>query len=324
MAGPQTLRIGTRGSRLAMWQAETVRDLLQRQHPDLGVEIVVIKTLGDRDTVTPLVQLGGVGVFTKEIETALRRDECDIGVHSLKDVPTQLEDDFALVAVLEREDPRDVIVSRGGGGLDSLPAGARVGSSSLRRRSQLLHRRPDLQFCDLRGNVQTRLRAVGVHLDEGKAREGALLDATFLALAGLKRLGLDQHVSQVLEPDALLPAPAQGAVGIEVRKSDSRAIARLQVLDHAPTRAVTTAERTFLRTLEGGCKVPIGALATPVAGGLRLEGVVGDLDGRRLYRDAVEGPDPDALGRLLADRLRAAGAEAILADLRALIQGAPT
>lgn len=307
-----------------MWQAEHVRDLLTRHHADLDVEIVVIKTLGDRDTVTPLVQLGGVGVFTKEIEAALRRNECDIGVHSLKDVPTQLEDDFALAAVLEREDPRDVIVTRAGGGLDALPEGATVGSSSLRRRSQLLHRRPDLRLVDLRGNVQTRLRAVGIALDEGKAREGAPLDATFLALAGLKRLGLDGHVSEILEPAQLLPAPAQGAVGVEVRSADANALARVRALDHAPTRAVTAAERTFLRTLEGGCKVPIGALAVPVAGGFRLEGVVGDLDGTRLFRAAVEGADPEALGRQLAADLRAAGAEAILEDLRALIAGGPT
>ena len=325
MTAHEKLRIGTRGSRLAMWQAEHVRDALLAAHDDLDIEIVIIKTLGDKDQNTPLMHLGDVGVFTKEIEAALRRDECDVAVHSLKDVPTQLDDDFELIAVLEREDPRDVFVSRSGCNLADLPLGARVGTSSLRRRSQLLHTRPDLAMVDLRGNVQTRLGAIGIFAEGGRPPKDDSIQATFLALAGLKRLGLDQHASEILDPDDLLPALAQGAVGIEIRASDDVARRRVSVLDHAGTRRVTTAERVFLRTLEGGCKVPIGALATPLAGPrLRLHGVVGDLDGTRIVRGSHEGEDPGLVGRELAEKLKADGADAILDDLKAMIGGAPT
>jgi len=312
----RTLRIGTRGSRLAMWQAERVRDLLAQAAPDLEVEIVVVHTLGDRDQQTPLAQLGGVGVFTKEIEEALRRDRCDVAVHSLKDVPTELEAGFRLVAMLEREDPRDALVARAGLGLDALPPGSVVGTSSLRRRSQLKHLRPDLQLCDLRGNVQTRLRAVGVEVEEGRAPKRDDIAATFLAVAGLKRLGLDEHISEALDPARFLPAPAQGVIGIEIRDDDSLAAEALGALDHAETRIRATAERTFLRTLEGGCRVPIAALAERRGDDLVLQGAVGDLSGERFLRDQVQGADPVALGQALAARLLDAGARSILDQLR--------
>jgi len=312
----KTLRIGTRGSRLAMWQAEHVRALLRAAQPELEVEIVVVHTLGDRDKSTPLVQLGGVGVFTKELEEGLQRDECDLAVHSLKDVPTELPAGFTLAAVLEREDPRDALVARAGGGLDDLPEGSLIGTSSLRRRSQLLHLRPDLKLCDLRGNVPTRLRAVGVALDEGKPPRRDDIAATFLALAGLKRLGLDQHVSEKLDPARFLPAPAQGVIGIEIRAADALTAERVACLEHAETRLQATAERTFLRTLEGGCRVPIAALAELRDGTVHLEGAVGDLQGQRFYRDSANGTDPAAVGRVLAQRLIDAGASAILDEIR--------
>jgi len=309
---PGVLRIGTRGSRLALWQAEHVRDLLRARHPDLVVEVVVVKTLGDRDQTTPLAVLGGTGVFTKEIELALAEGECDLAVHSLKDLPTRLADGFELAAVLERADPRDALITRDGQGLAELAAGSLVGTSSLRRRSQLKHLRPDLRFTDLRGNVPTRLRAVGVQLDEGKARDGEPLDATVLAMAGLERLGLAQHASEILQPEVLLPAPAQGAVGVEIRAGDRATEALVTVLDHAETRVVTQVERDFLRSFEGGCKVPIGALARRRQGGLRLEGVVGGEEGVQVYRSAVEGTEPTELGERLAAELKAQGAQAIL------------
>jgi hydroxymethylbilane synthase len=308
---PDALRIGTRGSRLALWQTERVAGLLQQRHPGLLVEQVVVETVGDRVLDTALSKIGDKGLFTAELELALRERRIDIAVHSLKDLPTELPDDLALGAVLDREDPRDVLVSREGRQLHELAPGARVGSSSLRRRAQLLNAYPGLVAADLRGNVPTRL---------DKVARGEV-EAAILARAGVRRLGLESHVTQVLEPWLMLPAPGQGALAIERRADDAATAERLAPLDDREARIATAAERGLLARLEGGCQVPVGALATRTPEGLRLEGLVADPDGRQVLRDVLEGaaPDPDAAARLgaaLGERLLARGARAILAALR--------
>jgi hydroxymethylbilane synthase len=253
--------------------------------------------------------VGSKGLFVKEIENALSSGEIDLAVHSLKDMPTELPPGLALGAILERADPRDALVVRGGqGDLASLRPGARIGTSSLRRRAQLLAARPDLQLLDLRGNVDTRLR---------KLREGHF-DAVVLALAGMERLGHADVISQVLPLDLMLPAVGQGALCIEVRANDVVAQEQVGALDHPPTRQATEAERAFLRHLEGGCQLPIGAFAQVEDGRLSLRGLIVALDGSRLVRDEIRGPASDAaqLGTDLAVRLLAAGGEAILEEIR--------
>jgi hydroxymethylbilane synthase len=307
----ERLRIGTRGSRLALWQADRVLGLLRGRYPDLEVERVVIETVGDRVLDKALSKIGDKGLFTAELEEALRARRIDVAVHSLKDLPTELPDDLALGAVLEREDPRDALVSRHGEPFAQLPDGARVGTSSLRRRAQVRAARPGLAVRDLRGNVPTRLEKV----------ERGEVDAAILALAGLRRLGLEARVTEVLEPERMLPAPGQGALAIERRAGDDAVAARLAPFDDPAARLATAAERALLARLEGGCQVPVGALASPTAGGLRLEGLVADPEGGRVLREAIEGTPADAgesaaLGRTLAERLLARGADAILAALR--------
>ena len=309
---PETLRLGTRGSRLALWQAERVSALLRERHPALVVEPVVIETVGDRVLDTALSKIGDKGLFTAELEQALRERRIDAAVHSLKDLPTELPADLALGAVLDREDPRDALVSREGKRLHELAPGTRVGTSSLRRRAQLLSAHPQLVAADLRGNVPTRLEKV--------ARGD--VEAAILARAGLQRLGLGSRVTEVLEPEQMLPAPGQGALAIERRADDAAVAARLDALDDPATRLATAAERALLARLEGGCQVPVGALATITPTGLRLEGLVADPEGSRVLRDALEGaprgPEESArLGAALGERLLAAGADAILAALRA-------
>lgn len=294
-----TLRIGSRGSALALWQAEHVKARLGALGHD--VDIVVITTTGDRVQDRRLQSVGGKGAFLKEIEEALQAGEVDLAVHSLKDVPTALPDGLRLVAILERADPRDALLS-GGAGLDALPAGARVGTTSLRRRAQVRARRPDLDVQDLRGNVDTRIR---------RLREGAF-DAILLARAGLVRLGRADEATEVLEPDVILPAPGQGAIAIECRASDDRTAAAAATLDHAETARAVAAERAFLAALHGGCNVPLGAYAEPDAGGLRLRGLVAREDGTRILRGERRGSDPQALGRALADELLAQGAAELL------------
>jgi hydroxymethylbilane synthase len=307
----RTIRIGTRASRLAMWQAEFVAARLREHHPDLEVEIVPVRTLGDRDRNRALASLGTQGVFTKEIEAALLEGRCDAAVHSLKDLPTNLPPGLSLGAVLERADPRDAWISATGATLEEIPEGAVVGTSSARRRCQLRHWRPDLVVQDLRGNVPTRLRAVGVDPGDGKGAPEARMDATILALAGLERLGLASRVTQVLEPDRFLPAPAQGAIGVEIRAEDAELAERLLALDHGPTRLATAAERAFLEALGGWCHIPVAALATVREGRIRLEGLVGDASGR-ILREALEGMDPRRLGASLAQRLLEAGGRELL------------
>jgi len=300
---------GTRGSTLALWQTRQVADRLQAASPGLEVQIRIIRTRGDAVADRPLSQVGGKGLFVTEIEDALAAGEIDLAVHSLKDMPTEQPEGLVLGAILERADARDALVVRGGAGdLWSLPAGARVGTSSLRRQAQLLAARPDLQTLDLRGNVDTRLR---------KLREGRY-DAIVLAGAGLERLGLAGAISQILPLDVVLPAVGQGALCVEVRAGDAATRGLVAALDHAATRRAAGAERALLRRLEGGCQVPVGAYARPEGGELVLQGLVAAPDGTRLVRDEIRGPAAGAeeLGTDLAGRLLAAGGAAILEELR--------
>jgi hydroxymethylbilane synthase len=294
------LIIGSRGSALARWQAEHVRDRLRTAGRE--VEIRIITTTGDRIQDRRLDVVGGKGAFLKEIEEALLRGEVDLAVHSLKDVPTQLTQGLALVAYLERADPRDALLSRTGEPLRGLARGATVGTTSLRRRSQLLALRPDLEVTDLRGNVDTRIR---------RLREGRC-DAIVLALAGLQRLGRQDEATELLEPPSFLPAPGQGAIVVETRADDPGTMAVVTALDHAETRRAVTAERTMLDALGGGCNVPLGAYARRDGGSLHLQAFVASPDGARLVRAEARGEVPEALGRAVAERLRATGADELL------------
>jgi hydroxymethylbilane synthase len=297
------LRIGSRGSLLALWQAEHVKDRLEA----LGhaAEIQVITTTGDRLLDRRLEAVGGKGAFLKEIEDALLAGEVDLAVHSLKDVPTQLPDGLELCAYLERADPRDGLASRDGRPLREQPARARVGTTSLRRQAQLRAARPDLVIADLRGNVDTRLR---------KLREGQF-DVVVLAMAGVTRLGRAGEMAEVLEPDVMLPAPGQGAIALECRAGDARARAAVAALHDVATARCVTAERAFLAALGGGCNVPLGAWARPAPGAgdqLRLDVLVAREDGSELLRAAGHGSDPIELGGRLAAELLERGAGALL------------
>ncbi|MBI3393737.1 MAG: hydroxymethylbilane synthase [Nitrospirae bacterium] len=298
------VRIGTRGSALALWQANHVAGLLRGAYAELEVEIVTIKTTGDNILDSPLAQVGGKGLFVKEIEEALLSGEVDLAVHSLKDVPAFFPDGLGLAAVLPREDPRDALLARNAASLDDLPRGARVGTSSLRRQAQLLHLRPDLEIVTLRGNVDTRVRK----LDSGD------YDAIVLAAAGLKRMGLAGHVSAFLGIETLLPAVGQGAIGIETRLNDPETNGLVSSLEDNVTRTAVSAERAFLRRLEGGCQVPIAAHAVVSGGSLKIAGLVASLDGRTLIRNVMEGvaAGPEDLGVTLAERILSAGGREVL------------
>ncbi len=305
------VRIGTRGSPLARWQADWVADRLREAHPGLAVTLVEIKTHGDRDRNTPLAQIGGLGLFTKEIQRALLDGQVDLAVHSLKDLPTRGPDALTLGAIPVREAIGDALIAPRHRTLDALPAGATVGTGSLRRRAQLLHLRPDLNVVGLRGNVETRLN---------QALDGAL-DAVLLAEAGLVRLGLDPKISERLGPPRFLPAVGQGALGIECRADDSRVLGLLRALDHPPTRRAVVAERSALADLEGGCMIPLGAWGRDHdAGALALDVAVFSTDGRERLQATLTGPAdaPDDLGREVARLLRGQGAEALLARDRTL------
>ncbi|WP_447976608.1 hydroxymethylbilane synthase [Candidatus Nitrospira bockiana] len=315
MSSPTTSRsslvIGTRGSRLAIWQAEWVQARLREIAPEIRVTLQRIKTSGDKILDVPLAKVGGKGLFVKEIEEALVRGEIDLAVHSMKDVPTVLPEPLEILCIPPREDPRDALISRDGLGLDRLPKGARVGTSSLRRQSQLLHRRGDLRIDMLRGNLDTRLR---------KLKEGEY-DAIVLAAAGLRRMGWDGDVTEYLPFDVSLPAIGQGAIGVEGRRDDRFVQDLLSRLDDPATHTVVRAERALLDRLQGGCQVPIAAHGVLAGGRLRLEGLIASLDGRTLVRDSVEGMEQEArdLGVRLAERLLARGGAAILQE----IYGAP-
>jgi hydroxymethylbilane synthase len=304
------LRIATRKSPLALWQAEHVAALLRRAHAGLEIELVPLVTQGDRIQDRSLAAIGGKGLFIKELEVALESGRADIAVHSMKDLPGDLPDGLVIAAVLERADPRDALLTAAGAaGLGDLPQGARVGTSSLRRQAQLLAARPDLHIHTLRGNVDTRLR----RLDDGD------LDAIVLACAGLMRLGLESRITARLDPKVCLPAVAQGVIGIECRGADARTLARVSVLNHEATRQTTDAERAFAHRLGGSCQSPIAAYARLEGERLTLDGLVAEPDGTRLLRDALSGGsgDPAALGRRLAERILAAGAGPLLERLRA-------
>jgi len=308
------LRIGTRGSDLALWQARHVAARLAELPGAPPTELVLIKTEGDRVTDVPLAQVAGKAFFTKEIEDALSAGTVDLAVHSQKDLATEMPEGLAIGAVLEREDPRDALLARGAvASLDELPPGARVGTSSLRRRALLARWRSDLALVDLRGNVPTRIEK----LDQGQ------FDAIVLAAAGVRRLGLGGRISCYLPVEKMPPAVAQGAVAVQLRADDARTREWVARLDHAATRAATTAERALLAELEGGCQIPVGALARLDGDRLSLAGTVCSLDGRRAVEDRLEGAATDAatLGRELARRLLAAGADEILAGIRAAAGG---
>ncbi|MBT8421366.1 MAG: hydroxymethylbilane synthase [Gammaproteobacteria bacterium] len=310
------IRIATRQSPLALWQAEHVASRLLAFHDDIDVELVPITTRGDKILDAPLAKIGGKGLFVKELEVALRNGTADIAAHSMKDVPAELPDDLILPVILAREDPRDAFVSPGYTHLDKLPPEARVGTCSLRRQCQIRIRRPDLKLLDLRGNVGTRLSKL----------DGGAFDAIVLASAGLQRLELEERIREFLAPEIMLPAIGQGAIGIECRRGDSRILARIAPLDDQPTARCVQAERAMNALLGGGCQVPIAGYATIREGALQLRGLVGKVDGSRVLRadgtlplDTPEDlPTEDAvtaLGRAIAESLIAQGASEILAEV---------
>jgi len=298
------LRIGTRGSKLALTQSEWVKAEIEARHPDVQVTLVRIKTKGDKVLDSPLSKIGGKGLFVKEIEEALLRKEVDLAVHSMKDVPAVLPDGLGLSVFPPREDPRDALVCRGCTSLEGLPRRASVGTGSLRRSAQLLHVRPDLRVVPMRGNVDTRLRK----LDSGE------LHAIVLAVAGLKRLKLSHRISHILHPETLLPAIGQGALGLEVRRDDEETVGLIDFLNHKETEITVKAERAFLTELEGGCQVPLAAFCRTENGQLRLEGMVAEPDGSKVLRDQMKGEENESeeMGIALARRLLAAGADEIL------------
>jgi hydroxymethylbilane synthase len=312
MPDPHVIRVGTRASRLALWQTDHVVALLRQRRPDLTFEAVPIRTLGDRVLDVPLPRLGDRGLFTRELEDALRDGRIDLAVHSLKDLPTEQPIGLAVGAVSSREDPREVLISRARQPLAGLPAGARVGTSSLRRRAQVLALRPDLVITDIRGNVPTRVEKV----------ERGEYDATLLAHAGLSRLGLTSAIAEVFDTSTLVPAAGQGALAVQVRGGDERIGAIVREIDDAATRLATTAERTLLAALQGGCQAPVGASAAWESDGvLRLTAVVASLDGRAVLRAgerAFVNADDAAvrLGRAAAARLHEQGAAVIVDEAR--------
>lgn len=303
----ETIRIATRKSPLAMWQAEYVRDRLLEAHPGLQVELLGMTTQGDKILDSPLAKIGGKGLFVKELEVSMLEGESDIAVHSMKDVPVAFPDGLHLAVICEREDPRDAFVSNRFATLTDLPQGARVGTSSLRRQCQIRALRPDLKILDLRGNVNSRLRK----LDDDE------YDAIILAAAGLIRLGFHDRITQFIDTDTSLPAIGQGAVGIECRSGDARINALLAPLNHRPTQIRVLAERAMNNRLEGGCQVPIGGHATLNGDAIHLRGLVGEPDGSKIISGEVRGlaSDAEALGIKLADDLLSRGAATILNKL---------
>lgn len=302
-----TLRIATRESALALWQAHYVKDKLEAAHPELTVVLVPMTTKGDQILDTPLAKVGGKGLFVKELEVAMLEDRADIAVHSMKDVPVEFPEGLMLHTICEREDPRDAFVSNQFNSIDELPEGAVVGTSSLRRQCQLKSLRPDLVIKDLRGNVNTRLRK----LDDGEYQ------AIILAAAGLIRLEMPERIKQYIDTNTLLPANGQGAVGIECRSDDKQVQAWLSVLEHTETRQRVLAERAMNRKLEGGCQVPIGAFAEVNGDTIELRGLVGSLNGETILRAEISGKvtDAEALGEQLGMQLLNDGADKILSEV---------
>lgn len=293
------IRAGTRTSRLARWQTGHVLGLLRQAWPELKTQAIDFTTLGDWDIDTPLPEIGGKGLFTAELETALLSGVIDVAVHSLKDLPTTSPDGIVVAAIPARADPRDTLI---GAALTNLQEGAIVGTSSIRRAAQLLRLRPDLSIHSIRGNVPTRVRKVG----EGQ------YDAAVLAVAGLERLDMLHVAAQILEPLEMLPAPGQGAIGVQCRSDDARTLRLLAAIDDGDARATTTAERAFLSRLQAGCSSPVGALGAVQSEGIALRGVVLSLDGTREIRVSGVGTDGEALGRALAEKALDEGAAELI------------
>ena len=298
------VRIGTRGSKLALWQTNFIASELKNKYPDLKIEIINIKTTGDKILDSPLSKIGGKGLFTKELELQMLQGKIDLAVHSLKDVPAQLQPEFTITAITKRADPFDAFISNKYQSFEELPQGAVIGTSSLRRRAQLLAIRPDLQIENLRGNVDTRLRK----LDEGT------FDAIILAAAGLKRLGYESRITEILQPSIMLPAVGQGALAIETLTDNVETREILTFLDDPATRAATTAERAFLRVVEGGCQVPVGVHATIEDNKIITEAIIASTDGQKFVRDKIIGKinNAERLGESLAKHLLEIGGQSIL------------
>ncbi|MFW8601319.1 hydroxymethylbilane synthase [Desulfobacterota bacterium M19] len=303
----KSVKIGTRKSLLALAQSNWIKGQIEEENPGTDVELLKIITKGDKILDVPLAKVGGKGLFVKELEEAMLSGEADIAVHSMKDVPAELPAGLILGLITRREDPRDAFVSNKYNSLAELPAGARVGTSSLRRRAQLAGLRPDLVIDDLRGNLDTRLRK----LDDG------LYDAIILAAAGLKRLKLSRRITSLFEPAEMLPAVGQGAVGIEMRAADKELRAGLGFLDHRDTTVAVTAERAFLLTLEGGCQVPIAGHCRVDGDHISLQGLVASVDGKKVLKKSVDGlaSEAESLGKKLAHELLEMGARAILEEV---------
>jgi hydroxymethylbilane synthase len=303
----EKLIIGSRGSGLALWQANWIKSQLEELHPDLQVDITIIKTSGDKIQDVPLTKIGGKGLFVKEIEEALLRRDVDIAVHSMKDVPMKLPYELEISVVTERENPFDALISKDNIQLDDLPKNAKIGTGSLRRSSQLLKYRPDLEIVPLRGNIDTRIKKLD---SEG-------LDAIILAAAGLRRMGWGDKIAQVIPAQIILPAMGQGAVGIETRQYDPNVFEAIMALDHEETHLALDAERAFVDVLEGGCQVPIGAYATLDEKNITLSGLVASLDGKTIYQASNKRPLIEAkqLGKELGREILAMGADKILNEI---------
>jgi hydroxymethylbilane synthase len=304
---PSELKIGTRGSQLALFQANWVKEQLARAHPDLKVTLAKIKTTGDKIQDAPLAKIGGKGLFVKEIEEALLQKRIDLAVHSIKDVPTEFPKGLHLSVITKREDPRDVLIANDGRSLRDLPQGAKIGTSSLRRQAQLLHFRDDFELIPLRGNLDTRLKKL----------KTMNLDGIVLALAGVKRLGFEERITEIIPLEVSLPAIGQGALGIETRMADQEVESQIRFLNDRDSSITVSAERAFLGKLEGGCQVPIAAFARILMTTLQIDGLVGTTDGKKLIRHHVEGPveKAESLGVELAEILLCEGAKEILDEV---------
>ena len=306
------IRIGTRGSQLALWQARWVQDAIERLYPKKTIELKVIKTQGDKILDVPLARVGGKGLFVKEIEEALLDERIDVAVHSMKDMPAELPQGLIIGAVPQRENPLDALIANGHPSLATLPKGARVGTSSLRRAAQLLNRRPDLTIVPLRGNLDTRLKKLNA----------TDLDAIVLAAAGLHRLGMADKITEYLDPAVVLPAVGQGALCIEHRDQDPITGPLLSELEHSPSRIAVSSERAFLHRLEGGCQIPIAAHARVESDRLTLTGMVAEIDGHRIITSTLTGESRKAqtIGTQLAEALLDQGADAILESINSHAQ----
>ncbi|MBW2671236.1 MAG: hydroxymethylbilane synthase [Deltaproteobacteria bacterium] len=304
----KTLKIGTRGSKLALWQANWVKSALNSQHPSLSVELVIIKTKGDKILDVPLAKVGGKGLFVKEIEEALLNGRIDLAVHSMKDMPSEIPKGLCIGAIPKRENPQDVLISKKGLPLLQLEPGARIGTSSLRRAAQLLHVRPDLRVFPLRGNLDTRLKKL----------ETENLDAIVLAAAGVKRLGLENRITEFLDENIMLPAVGQGALCIEIRQNDPEVAPMVAKLDHPQTRAIIMGERAFLNRLEGGCQVPIAAHGKIDNTIFTICGLVATVDGKTILKETFSGSESSAetIGVELANHLASMGAKTIMENLK--------